>query len=457
MAKIINMRKYVKKQCLESIASMSRAHREIANFILRRQTEDAAGLLEQCQQEAIMVGTQIEESEGEGTKAVHLLENYCELVYQFHQILREKMLLDADQMRIALDELLQETSEILKCDIPTQVEAVFLPYKASMWDSLESVWEAAEEDPDCNAVVIPIPYFDKDPEGSFRDRHYEFDRYPPQVPVVKYTEYDFESRHPDVIFIHNPYDDGNYVTSVHPFFYSRNLKKYTDELVYIPYFILGEIEPDDEEAVKGMEHFVTVAAVIHADHVIVQSDKMRQIYIDVMTRQTEERMRPYWEKKILGLGSPKVDKVCNKKREDYELLPEWERLMFKPDGARKKVVFYNTTVSAFMKYGGAVLKKIETNFKIFQENREDIVLWWRPHPLTEATLRTMHPELLEEYLDLVDRYCKEGWGIYDDSADMDRAIVISDGYYGDWSSIVWLYQKTGKPIMIQNVELVEEE
>ena len=131
--------------------------------------------------------------------------------------------------------------------------------------------------------------------------------------------------------------------------------------------------------------------------------------------------------------------------------------MFKPDGARKKVVFYNTTVSAFMKYGGAVLKKIETNFKIFQENREDIVLWWRPHPLTEATLRTMHPELLEEYLDLVDRYCKEGWGIYDDSADMDRAIVISDGYYGDWSSIVWLYQKTGKPIMIQNVELVEEE
>ena len=33
-------------------------------------------------------------------------------------------------------------------------EVVFLPYKASMWDSLESVWKAAEEDPDCVAYVF---------------------------------------------------------------------------------------------------------------------------------------------------------------------------------------------------------------------------------------------------------------------------------------------------------------
>ena len=39
-------------------------------------------------------------------------------------------------------------------------------------------------------------------------------------------EYDIEKRRPDVIYIHNPYDKGNFVTSVHPAFYSDELKKY---------------------------------------------------------------------------------------------------------------------------------------------------------------------------------------------------------------------------------------
>ena len=55
------------------------------------------------------------------------------------------------------------------------------------------------------------------------------------------------------------------------------------------------------------------------------------------------------------------------------------------------------------------------------------------------------------------QYIEEGWGIYDDTADMDRAIIISDAYYGDGSSIVQLYEKLEKPIMIQNVNVLEKE
>ncbi len=38
-----------------------------------------------------------------------------------------------------------------------KLEVVFMPYKASMWDCLESVWLAARDDESCNAVVVPIP------------------------------------------------------------------------------------------------------------------------------------------------------------------------------------------------------------------------------------------------------------------------------------------------------------
>ena len=49
---------------------------------------------------------------------------------------------------------------------------VFLPYKVSMWDSMETVWKAADKDPDCDAYVVPIPYFDKDQDGNLTVEHY---------------------------------------------------------------------------------------------------------------------------------------------------------------------------------------------------------------------------------------------------------------------------------------------
>ena len=62
------------------------------------------------------------------------------------------------------------------------------------------------------------------------------------------------------------------------------------------------------------------------------------------------------------------------------------------------------------------------------------------------------PELGEEYRGIVESYQRDGWGIYDDSSDMDRAVVLSDGYYGDGSSVVWIYCETGKSVMIQNID-----
>lgn len=395
----------------------------------------------------------IDATEGEGTETVRCLESYCEQLYQIYDKIQQEISVNPWQQQKKLKKSLSRAENSLKHDIGTQLEAVFLPYKAAMWDSLESVWKVAEEDPDCNALVIPIPYYDKNPDGTFRELHYEIDLFPEDVPVTRYEAYDFESRHPDIIFIHNPYDDGNYVTSVHPFFYSKNLKQYTEKLVYIPYFILDDIAPDNQAAVESMEHFCLAEGVTNSDITVVQSEAMRQIYVDVLTRHSSRELRPYWEKKILGLGSPKVDRVCNPREEDYRLPEEWERIVCKKGGARKKIILYNTSVGALLKDGSATLNKIEENFRIFQDSSEEVALLWRPHPLTEATLASMRPGLYQRYREILEAYKQAAFGIYDDTANMDRAITVSDAYYGDWSSMVWLYRQTGKPIMIQNLEL----
>ena len=93
-------------------------------------------------------------------------------------------------------------------------------------------------------------------------------------------------------------------------------------------------------------------------------------------------------------------------------------------------------------------------FGVFKENQDKVALLWRPHPLIQATVSSMRPQLWKAYEKIVEQYRSEGWGIYDDSADMDRAVVLSDAYYGDRSSVVYLYQKTGKPVMIQDSDIV---
>lgn len=447
------MRKVQKEFSLNIIKSLEQAHGWIRDSIEKRNIPNVLAWLADCQGKAIELGTMIEESEGEGFQTVSMLEEYCETVYQIYNEFARGEESGANRVYKRLKQQLIKILRSVTNDITVRREVVFLPYKASMWDSLESVWKAADADEACDAYVVPIPYYDRNSDGSFGPMHYEGNQYPAYVPVTDWREYDLAKRRPDVVFIHNPYDEFNYVTSVEPAYYAKNLKQYTDMLVYIPYFVLDEISPDNAEAVKGMEHFVTVPGVFHADRVIVQSEDMRRIYINVLVENFGRETKAVWEKKILGLGSPKLDKANSVRREDIEIPEVWEKFLRNPNGSRKKVVFYNNSVSALLQYDEKMTAKMRSVFAILREYQDTVALLWRPHPLIEATISSMRPELWEEYRKIRDGYLADGWGIYDDTADLERAIAISDAYYGDSSSVVQLCRKRGMPIMIQNVEV----
>ena len=452
------MERYRKKDMLQTVDTLLRANDAIVRTVLSN-PQGAAEALVQCQESAIALGTYIDTLGETYVGLVHTLEDYCENIYQMSESLSDENL--CRKLSKKVKKQLTTLQNSVKYDLPEdKKEVVFLPYKASMWDSLESVWKTADEDPDCDAFVIPIPYFDKNPDGSFKEEHYEGDQYPKYVPITRYDKYDLEACHPDIIYIHNPYDECNHVTSVHPYFYSKNLRNYTDKVVYIPYFILREIEPDNQTAIEGMKHFCFTPGTIYAHQVIVQSENMRQIYINEYIKAAKEMGlsgehvdRKFLEKKFLGTGSPKIDKVLNTKKEDLEIPEEWLKVIEKPDGRWKKIIFYNTSIGALLQHGEKMLRKMESVFEMFKENQDEVALLWRPHPLIQATIESMRPQLWEEYKEIRDRYIAEGWGIYDGSADMDRAVVISDAYYGDGSSVVELCQRNGIPVMVQDIAL----
>ncbi len=467
------MRRKAKKQIMEILDTLSRAQDYAARLLIEDggRGAEATGLLIQCQEGAQKIGETIEQSEGEGTRAVACLERYCEVLYQMSLEMAEQAQYSPDgwtgqgqraphsrqesrttvqleteaagiaaveDLAVQLDALLgqirQEVEEVLPTD---KIKIGFLPYKASMWDCMESVWEAAAADGECEARVVPIPYYERDDQGKITRECYDGDLFPSYVPVTPYRSYDLSKERPDILYIHNPYDGGNTVTTVHPDYFSSNLKKYTDQLVYIPYYFLGSGPlPDCHLSLPAYEH---------VDRIIVQDEEKVDALADFVPRE-----------KILAIGSPKVDRILKLDRQKAELIEKEIPARWREKIRGKKVILYNISVTGTLRNSRFFLDKLRYVLSCFA-GREDVVLWWRPHPLLEATIKSAMPDLYQSYQEIKRAFAESRNGILDETGDAGVAAVIADAYLGEASSsLMHYFGVLGKPVMYTQWEIVED-
>ena len=433
--KLAAMRKAQKREALEFIASLQQAHEEIKKTLQQKKYGSAQTMLCECQEFAVALGESIEKTEGEGHITVFYVENYCETLFRVFEEVGRGQFNENKIYKILRKQLLAVENSV-KNDISVKKEMVFFPYKASMWDSLESVYLAAKEDPECDAYCVPIPYYDLNPDHSFGRMHYEGELYPDYVEVTDWQQYRFEERKPDVIYIHNPYDNCNLVTSVHPRFYSSNLKKYTDLLVYIPYYSTS----------GGMSEAQSLCpAYLYADYIVIQAPGFRKYFDENLP-----------DRKFLPFGSPKFDRVIRLCKNPPEPPAEWSVKMTGKDGMRRSVFFYNTSIGGMLSDTENFLKKMKYVFTCFGK-REDVCLLWRPHPLLETTFDSMRPQYRQEYEALKAFFLEKDTGILDTTSDVSVSVALSDAYIGDaGTSITSLFGVAGKPVFILDNRILEE-
>ena len=53
---------------------------------------------------------------------------------------------------------------------------------------------------------------------------------------------------------------------------------------------------------------------------------------------------------------------------------------------------------------------------------------------------------------IISGYREENWGIYEEEADKEIMVRVSDAYYGDGSAISQKMVMAGKPVMLQNYD-----
>lgn len=421
------MRKKQKKDILDILNSLQQAHEEIKDALAQRNGILAQNMLTEIQTTAVSLGEIIEKLEGEEHTCILCLEEYCELVFKIYEDINSGTI-NENKVYKTLRKQLIKIENSVKNDIVVKKEIVFFPYKASMWDSLESIYLAAKADPDCDAYCVPIPYYNLNPDHSLGQMYYEGNDYPKEIEIIDWQKYDFENIRPDVIYTHSPYDDWNLVTSIHPRFYSANLKKYTDCLVYVPYY----------STTGGMsEGQRTLPVYFNADYIVTQAPMFRDYF--------DERIP---DKKFLPFGSPKFDRIINKCKNPSEPPVEWKRKM---EG--RKVYFYNTSIGGMLGDTEAFLKKLRYVFDTFK-GRDDVCILWRPHPLLESTFDSMRSKYKAEFEQIKRYFIENDIGIFDDTPDMMNAISWSDAYIGDsGTSVTSVFGIVGKPMFILNNQL----
>ena len=115
-------------------------------------------------------------------------------------------------------------------------KVLFLVYRAGWWGCFDELYREHKADSGCQCSVVVLPRYDRDPQTHeiISDRYrYDTDAMPRDVEVTDFRKYSLPNERPDVIYIHNLYDNSNILDSVPVEYYSWNLKQFTPRLVYV--------------------------------------------------------------------------------------------------------------------------------------------------------------------------------------------------------------------------------
>ncbi|MGZ0043295.1 hypothetical protein [Paenibacillus ottowii] len=343
--------------------------------------------------------------------------------------LKDNTLINEESVEVLFNQSLL-LQEILQDEIKAKLNVVFFPYKASMWDSLATVYEAATKDNDCVVHVVPIPYYQLSQNEAIPT--YEGNLFPKDIQLTHYSQYNLDEQRPDVIFVHNIYDQYNTLTRVHEQYFTSNLKKYTDMLVYVPYHIPSFYPPKQGD----INIAYNLVAMENVDKVILAGDFLKKSALNEGVP----------EDKLLVLGTPKFDALFKALNDEMTYPVEWKK---KING---KTVYLINTGCLF--FAGEPFEAFERLIDFFSISRiaENSVVIWRPHPLTKISIMKYTPYFLDYYIKLTEEYIKGGDELYngiilDETSDYIPALKIADVLISADGSLLRSYLLTEKKVL----------
>ena len=413
--------------------------------------EDIITYLSELQNNIVSFGTLTESIKGEDCKTVKLLEQYLEVIYKVAKYVQKfdegiSYEASAESKYAECDEGVKDTfasiSEAIDSEIVNRRSVLFLPVKAKHFSSMRMAYEMEATTPDTDVYVMPLPYYYKEYDGSFKDEmHIDTEEFiKANIPVTDYSRFDLSLLCPEKIYINSAYDEYNMAVSVDTRFYARNVKKYTEKLIYIPYFKLMEFDRANYPCWYNMQYYCTVPGVVMADKVYVQSENTRKVYIDKLNEWAgDEKYTDIWEQKI-----DVYDESCEEHSEDE----------LRDAGSIKTIVWF-VSAGSLAEFGDKYIEKAYRNLDVFALSKDKLKVLLISEPFLDEMIKNHSDELYKKWTGFIDEFNRSGIGEVVSQVEEKsvEALLKANAYYGDPSSICKDFILMKKPVMLQNVEV----
>ena len=190
--------------------------------------------------------------------------------------------------------------EIIRRHGSDRFRIAFCPYKAEMWDAMESIFDSCMFERNIKAVICPIPFAEFDCQGNLGLYHTETSRFRQLITYCDnfISPEQLDEFKPDFVVLHYPYDNRNTVTRIAEDFWSINLMYKGYKIIYSPYGLpYGGISSCD---------LIKQPVLKYAWLIVQDSEKEKQNVIDQWKKEHVDLTD-----RLIVTGSPKRDPLWN--------------------------------------------------------------------------------------------------------------------------------------------------
>lgn len=407
-------------------------------------------LLEQSQEVTINLGNYVEkmsEAQNKSVKRiVEQLEQYCELIFQVYNYLKNDINNDKcysvdgvfeEKYRIFI-ECFNSVKAIIKKEIIDKKIVLFLPDNPQRWNELKKLYEYYNNKQDTEIYVIPLPIFIKnlygeiivtDEEWKYNDRKKE---YPQDINIISWDAINISDYQFEAIIIQNQYDGENPYLTVPTGYYAKELQNYTNNLIYVMPQGINDFCKDDITDMYGLKWSLAMPATMYADKVLIQSFDMKQIFVDYLTEFAGKETEDIWNDKIVGIN----EFIGLKQSYQETTLQQHDR----------KIILYCIGENEFAENIQLALCKVKERLNIMTQYPDKLSVAVCLYPYNICEWGICKEEQKQDIINLLEEYkISKGIQIYDYS---DIGIDNIDAYYGSPSPLICSFIEKHKPVMV---------
>ncbi len=409
------------KSFIENCRECVSALRKINEYLFV--STDIGSLLETSQDVAVCLGNLIEDRMRQdekvmgnaaggqtncGTSAVHLLEGYCEILFELFEQENKDLI---DGLVRKLDEIDRSVEMYLS---HRKKIVVFLNYRPEWWASMEKVWIHYIGDADNYVIKI----------------------------YMSQEQLDLQEICPDKIVFQYPFGEENAFAGVSDKYYPSSLMKYTECLEYCPFFC-PDLPAEGEEGTEySWECFFEQPAFYYADRVLVDTEKRREFYIEQLDELSGMQETERWQQKIVLFEQPEN---CRRDQDNRSTQSD-----------EKKVLLYEFALPTLLQYRDDALRKLRESLDLILEQNDLIKCIFVPH-ISLNWLKDIDVGLWKSYREVLENYSKEVLQVCTDADELEGILSGVSAYYGEAGVTAHRCRRNGVPVMIGMGRTIENQ